>query len=81
MEILAGTLWEMIDQIPDITKLDPMEVINIIRQKGVVIELLILAEVRITPTIIAFIHIAITTIVFEGVRTIITITITNITIE
>ena len=66
---------------PDIAKLDLMEVIKTVRQKGVVIELLILAEVRTTPTIIAFIHTAIIIIVFEGARTIITITITNITIE
>ena len=66
---------------PDIAKLDLMELIKTVRQKGVVIELLILAEVRTTPTIIAFIHIAIIIIVFEGARTIITITITNITIE
>ena len=66
---------------PDIAKLDLMEVIKTVRQKGVVVELLILAEVRTTPTIIAFIHIAIIIIVFEGARTIITITITNITIE
>ena len=71
----------MIDQMPDITKLDLMEVIKTMLQKGVVIELFILAVVRTTPTIIAFIHIAITIIVFGEARTIITITITNITIE
>ena len=71
----------MIDQMPDITKLYVIEVIKTMLQKGVVTELFILAEVRTTLTIIAFIHIAITIIVFEGARTIITITITNITIE
>jgi hypothetical protein len=81
VEILVGTPWEMIDQMPDITKLYVMEVIKTMLQIGVVIELFILAEVRTTLTIIAFIHIAITIIVFEGARTIITITIINITIE